>query len=276
MRREKVMEVNTLKSALLSEAQNTHSQVELNTSLFDLLYMLSGVYNISTSIPTWKKYMWNIYPALAHFFALAALICTILNTLQVNSLILRLSQTSLCAMNLVAFYALYVSRKRGSSIELIPLRRAKYIFVLGIIFTIAIYTVYIVSFVLTPQTDLWLFVINLLLSVPVLAFQTITVGMYMLQFHRIVTATLNDLDALEEKNDAKMLHKHLVEAHDECFLHFKKYVAFPFVPFFCFSVLLVVFNLIAIYMPKLDDSRDPTTKATTLMIKIIYPTIARK
>ena len=45
------------------------------------------------------------------------------------------------------------------------------------------------------------------------------------------------LDAIEEKNDAKMLHKRLVETRDECFLYFETYC-----PLFPFSVSLLLFT----------------------------------
>ena len=98
----------------------------------------------------------------------------------------------------------------------------------------------------------------------------------MWQYYRIVMVAFHELDAVEEKNDAKMLHIRLVETRDECYLYFKKYIALPFIPFFCFSTALVVFNLVAIYLPRLDETVSPEMKTSELMLQILYPTFSSK
>ena len=260
---------------LRESAQNVTCEAKADTFLVDLMYMLSGVYNVSTTIPKWKRVIWNVYPAMAQIFAFGLLI--FIWTQGYSSLALRLSQTSLYLMNLSAFYSFYVSNKSGISIQSIPKNVIRFAFFMGTTFTFVLEAVYIVSYVLVQdQKALLMLDLHLVLSVPVFAFQTIMIGLHMCQYDQIVSAKYNELDAIEEKNDAKMLHKRLVETRDECFLYFKRHIAFPFIPFFCFSTALIVFNLIAIYLPRTEESGDVNLKIITLILEILYPTVASK
>ena len=262
--------------------QNIDSEDNSNNFLVDLMYMFSGVYNISISIPTWKRIIWNVYPAISQMYTFFTLILVWSSRLieppknQLKpSLILRLSQTSLFLMNLSAFYSFYVSRKSGISIQRISRQIIKFAFILGTIFTILVTAVYIANVVITkPFSGGGIYLVHyiafLVFNVPVFSFQTVVIGLHVWQYYQLVVTAFNELEAMEEKNDAKMFHIRLVEARDECFLYFKKYIALPFLPFFCFSAALVVLNVIVIYLPQVDDTISPEVKTANLMLEILY------